>query len=609
MPFHGARAAPVGTRSVSVKLMRRMALEKAHMRRSYLAHHSATSLIQRGDIPGAVPYVRRDDPPDDDTTTTTQPAATTTDTTQPTPTTTDTTTPSPTGGSETTTVTVTVTVTATPTGGGHHNHNGSHHKPTPTDDPNSTPTPTTTDTTQPTGTADATTSPTPTATPTDDPNTPTTTTTDTTTSPTGSSNQEKRSRFVRRHHAENEKRGSYPVPRVFPRFARDEIVRRTASEEWRVRRDEPTAMMEKRKVGKEITDENVARDEPESPTPTPTPTPTTPDAYYRASHDGRAGVVRRNDDSSVKDTPRRHGTHVDGRDVTSSDPPPPVIQRRNLIMKPPKMSPLPGGHNQREEFEPSSDVNLNLRKSLAGFAFASSAQKSNTNAHTSYRKRVLDSDLGEEDDHDAVQDDSSSTSSPRKRMKKKRAPRGYAAPEVYEHLNGLKDVLEEGLDRFTPKKVPPEEDETMARRFGIGLTNLVGRPTAEVCTYQSPRLFWLRSWPIYIQQTELSVEEQAASVPVLLEKLGKYRPKMFNSKGKLKKSEIGLQGYKIVYPLNEPAMETLFYALPSPSARVVQPQKTEKIKLFGVLKEVLQELKEGKLDTRNLELVTLENIH
>ncbi|KAG6889646.1 hypothetical protein C0995_015761 [Termitomyces sp. Mi166 len=46
-----AWAAPVGTRSVHVQSMRRMPFEKEHMRR---AHHSATSVVQRDNVPVAV---------------------------------------------------------------------------------------------------------------------------------------------------------------------------------------------------------------------------------------------------------------------------------------------------------------------------------------------------------------------------------------------------------------------------------------------------------------------------------------------------------------------------------------------------------------------------
>ncbi|KAG6867516.1 hypothetical protein C0993_001779 [Termitomyces sp. T159_Od127] len=47
----GAWAAPVGTRNVHVKTMRRAPFEKEHMRR---VHHSATSVVQRDDVHGAV---------------------------------------------------------------------------------------------------------------------------------------------------------------------------------------------------------------------------------------------------------------------------------------------------------------------------------------------------------------------------------------------------------------------------------------------------------------------------------------------------------------------------------------------------------------------------
>ncbi|KAF5349683.1 hypothetical protein D9756_008812 [Leucocoprinus leucothites] len=120
--------------------------------------------------------------------------------------------------------------------------------------------------------------------------------------------------------------------------------------------------------------------------------------------------------------------------------------------------------------------------------------------------------------------------------------RGFAPPEKYSHLNALQDYLEENLDRqnsaeighhfggptnhfwpclyesgLTTERLQPTQDHTLPSRFSIGMTNLVDRPTAE--QYQLELMH-------IVQQNELSRAEQLASVPSLLSKISKYKPKI-----------------------------------------------------------------------------------
>ncbi|KAI0337322.1 DNA glycosylase [Trametopsis cervina] len=127
----------------------------------------------------------------------------------------------------------------------------------------------------------------------------------------------------------------------------------------------------------------------------------------------------------------------------------------------------------------------------------------------------------------------------------KRLKRGYAPPETYEHLHYLQDYLEPYLDvvfcginpgymsgqtgyhyahstnhfwhclhlsGLTERLLSPEEAPSLLETYHFGLTNLVDRPTAE--------------------QSELSTEEMNGGVPVLMDKLVKYRPKMICFLGK-----------------------------------------------------------------------------
>lgn len=128
----------------------------------------------------------------------------------------------------------------------------------------------------------------------------------------------------------------------------------------------------------------------------------------------------------------------------------------------------------------------------------------------------------------------SASSSPRK---KSRSPSGYAPPSKYSHLPELQDVLAPNLfcifiglnpgittatsghayahpsnlfwkllysSGLTDRRLHPSEDGTLPEKYGLGNTNIVARPTRN--------------------GSELSKGEMDASVSVLEEKIGRWRP-------------------------------------------------------------------------------------
>lgn len=117
--------------------------------------------------------------------------------------------------------------------------------------------------------------------------------------------------------------------------------------------------------------------------------------------------------------------------------------------------------------------------------------------------------------------------------------RQYATPDVNSHLSGIPDHVAEDLDvlfcginpghmsavtghhyanptnhfwhclhhsGFTPRLLLPSEDCTLPERYNLGLTNLVERPSTS--------------------EAELSVQEMADSVPALLTKIARLRPRV-----------------------------------------------------------------------------------
>ncbi|KAJ6502433.1 uracil-DNA glycosylase-like protein [Mycena sanguinolenta] len=182
----------------------------------------------------------------------------------------------------------------------------------------------------------------------------------------------------------------------------------------------------------------------------------------------------------------------------------------------------------------------------------------------------------------------------------KKQKRSYAPPETYAHLRELQDHLKPDLDvmfcginpgkksaeighhfgnpsnhfwwclhqsGFTDTKLPPGEDHTLPDNFGLGLTNLVDRPTSE--------------------EAELSITEQLASVPGFLAKVARFRPgvvcfvglkiaKVVDKSLKVSLSSDakswGLRPYKMLHQDPSKFSETLFFAAPSTSGLVTQFQ-------------------------------------
>ncbi|KIM78187.1 hypothetical protein PILCRDRAFT_75863 [Piloderma croceum F 1598] len=228
------------------------------------------------------------------------------------------------------------------------------------------------------------------------------------------------------------------------------------------------------------------------------------------------------------------------------------------------------------------------------------------------------------------------TGSPQRSPKK--AKRSYATPETYAHLSGLNDSLKDELDVmfcginpgcmssatghhyanptnhfyrclhqsgrcFTPSLLSPTEDYTLPDLCSVGLTNLVERPSAE--------------------QAELSPSEMMDSVPSLLAKVARYRPRVVcfvgmgiwrvvekvlaksaPSKGKSKKStlnDVGLQPYRFKFSVHE----TFIFVVPSTSGRVVSHQLPDKVKLFSGLKAAVEDYKQSRINSSQMSTITL----
>ncbi|BGO95346.1 hypothetical protein NBRC10512_001810 [Rhodotorula toruloides] len=246
--------------------------------------------------------------------------------------------------------------------------------------------------------------------------------------------------------------------------------------------------------------------------------------------------------------------------------------------------------------------------------------------------------------------DAASVDGPSPRKKKKKSARPYADPSQYADLgdNPLPDYLKDGLDLLlcginpgvksaqsgfhyanptnhfwsclsesglTDRRLHPSEGPLLPN-YGIGSTNLVQRPSAEM--------------------SEISNDEMKERVPFLLQKVVRCKPRILAfvgmkicevvmrylhnlpkpevsvstsspssspSKSRRKampKVKIGLQAATISYSpdikpedqgTDEARQKTFIWCLPSTSARVVEYQLVDKIKIWKLLKADLDQLK------------------
>ncbi|GAA6037690.1 hypothetical protein JCM8097_002287 [Rhodosporidiobolus ruineniae] len=249
-------------------------------------------------------------------------------------------------------------------------------------------------------------------------------------------------------------------------------------------------------------------------------------------------------------------------------------------------------------------------------------------------KRTASSGLDEEEEESGED----ATETPRK--KRKRPARPYADPSVYAHLgedpltdymvhdgklflcgiNPGKMSAEQGLHYANPtnhywrclagsgltdRLLLPSEGPLLAEQYGISATNLVPRPSAEM--------------------SEISKAEMVACVPALLHKVIAYRPLVVGFVGMkicevvmrylhnlppplppgsttpakkkrkpaMPKVKVGLQPVSLLLPpvaKGAGRRRIHFWCLPSTSARVVEYQLNEKIKIFSDLKADIDRL-------------------
>ncbi|TIB72666.1 hypothetical protein E3Q24_01557 [Wallemia mellicola] len=234
----------------------------------------------------------------------------------------------------------------------------------------------------------------------------------------------------------------------------------------------------------------------------------------------------------------------------------------------------------------------------------------------------------------------------------KKRKHGYEPPESFAHLEGVPDYILEGSDLMivginpgrtssirghhfahpsnsfyaclyesglTSRKLRPDEDYTLPE-FGYSITNLNSRPT--------------------VMQSQLSKAESRASVPELVKKILRCKPKLvafigkaiwedcewvfkdaikgFDSKAikrtKTSKEKTGdcdesagflLQNYKIVH---DDGSQSLFFTLPSTSGLVASYQKPAKVRAFTRCRETLEKLKCSHLDTTKMFTIDVEKL-
>lgn len=118
---------------------------------------------------------------------------------------------------------------------------------------------------------------------------------------------------------------------------------------------------------------------------------------------------------------------------------------------------------------------------------------------------------------------------------------------------------------FVPEPLTHEDDRRVLD-YGIGLTNLVDRPSRG--------------------SADLSHEEMAAGAELLREKLRRYRPRVICFNGKTiyqafagRRCDFGLQ--------QERAEGALVFVMPSTSARTASYQRADKLRFFRELKRVV----------------------
>lgn len=177
---------------------------------------------------------------------------------------------------------------------------------------------------------------------------------------------------------------------------------------------------------------------------------------------------------------------------------------------------------------------------------------------------------------------------------------------------------------LTSTLLPPSEDYSLPDRYNLGLTNIVDRPS--------------------IQAAELSKSELKASVPALLRKITRYKPRFVcfvgmgiwevvrssltrmtlppvsftrvtrgspssksNRPIRKEKSQLGLQSYKFVHAEKGGLTnETFFFVVPSTSGRVVKYQLSDKIECFTELWALLQE-SPSELSARSVLPITVKS--
>jgi len=71
---------------------------------------------------------------------------------------------------------------------------------------------------------------------------------------------------------------------------------------------------------------------------------------------------------------------------------------------------------------------------------------------------------------------------------------------------------------------------------------------------------------------------------------------------------VGLRPFKMVHPSSSTFPETLFFAAPSTSGLVTHFQRPDKTRIFGELRQIVENLKAGNMTTAGMTVIRPEQI-
>ncbi|GBE89248.1 G/T mismatch-specific thymine DNA glycosylase [Sparassis crispa] len=206
---------------------------------------------------------------------------------------------------------------------------------------------------------------------------------------------------------------------------------------------------------------------------------------------------------------------------------------------------------------------------------------------------------------DGVLGSQSSTSPSRRKLKSRvQIKRGFASPETYAHLLPLQDYLKEELDVLFCG-INKQESELAASEFTTGVPVLlqkIARFRPQVVCFVGKGIWdaFERALPLVRRET---IQLDSPPTPSPSPSKRKVRKRLFAAQNPF---QWDIQPYKVVHPNDgtDNVLETLFFVTPSTSGRVTSHQLPQKTALFTLLRQRMEEAKRGEINTESMTVIS-----